>query len=156
MEQASLECKLREDFNFEGQLFGTTVDAVVLHVEASATQPYLHGRKADIDLPADPMAAALSGTPVPSMGNFGDVLRNAGSALPPNLMEDLIGGLANHPGFSNILQNVCQAQTSSETPLEKPKTMEEISTFFKSKNLRLKKRLDLIIENEKTIIQFLW
>jgi len=161
-EQSTLECKLRSDFNFEGEIYGISVDAVSLEIEASATQPYLNPNE-PAALPADPMAAILdkrnAGAPIQlnssNIGNFGDALRSAGASLPPDLMEDIIGGLANHPGFANILQNM---QLSSEKSPNSPdiisplKTTSDIIAFFESKNLKLSKRLDLIIDDETFII----
>ena len=155
-EQSSLECKVRNDFNYEGQLYGISIDSVSLTIEASASQPYLNPKGSAPELPADPMAAIFdkqnAGAPIYSMGNFGDVLRSAGSALPPNLMEDIIGGLANHPGFANILQNMPAPKDSSKKLSSIPKTISEFIEFFESKNLTLQKRLDLIIDDETLII----
>lgn len=161
-EQTSLECKLRSDFNFEGEMFGISVDAVSLKIEASAAQPYLNPNEANPALPADPMAAIMdkrnAGAPIQlnsrNIGNFGDALRTAGASLPPDLMKDIIGGLANHPGFSNILEHMPQSKSSnptnsSEIPL---KTTSDIVAFFESENLKLTKRLDLIVDDETFII----
>ena len=161
-EQTSLESKLRSDFNFEGEMFGISVDEISLKIEASAAQPYLNPNGTNPALPADPMAAIMdkrnAGAPIQlnstNIGNFGDALRSAGASLPPDLMNDIIGGLANHPGFSNILQHMPASKSSiptnsSEIPL---KTTSDIVAFFESENLKLSKRLDLIIDDETLII----
>ena len=86
-----------------------------------------------------------------SSSNFGDALRSVGSSLPPDLMNDIIGGLANHPGFSNILQNIPQTKSAENSQDDSPKTAlkttSDIFTFFESKKLTLSKRLDLKIDD---------
>jgi len=163
-EQSSLECKLRSDFNYEGEIYGITVDAVSVQIEASATQPYLNPNEANPALPADPMSAILNkenaGAPIQlnssNIGNFGDALRSVGSSLPTDLMNDIIGGLANHPGFSNILQNIPQSKSveisQDDSPKIALKTTSDIFTFFESKKLTLSKRLDLKIDDETFFI----